>query len=109
MLQYSHLGIPTTEKKPGERYLPDFKMWVSGYESSRFKIEWMRFEPGCPLPELVQRVPNIDFIVDDLAQAIQGCRVIIPPNSPSAGVNVAFIDDNGAPVELMQVDPGAQI
>jgi hypothetical protein len=109
MLQYNHLGIPTTEKKPGERYLPDYKMWVSGYETSHFKIEWMRFEPGCPLPELVQRVPHVAFIVDDLAQAIRGCRLIISPNSPSAGVNVAFIEDNGAPVELMQVDPGAQI
>jgi hypothetical protein len=30
--------------------------------------------------------------------------VIIDPNSPSAGVLVAFIEVNGAPVELMQID-----
>jgi hypothetical protein len=30
--------------------------------------------------------------------------VIIEPNSPSAGVTVAFISINGAPVELMQID-----
>ena len=35
---------------------------------------------------------------------LQGENVIIAPNSPSAGVEVAFIDVNGAPVELMQID-----
>jgi hypothetical protein len=31
---------------------------------------------------------------------------IIEPNSPSAGVMVALIEVNGAPVELMQIDHG---
>jgi hypothetical protein len=30
--------------------------------------------------------------------------VIIEPNSPSPGVTVAFIEVNGAPVELLQID-----
>jgi hypothetical protein len=30
--------------------------------------------------------------------------VIIPPNSPSRGAAVAFIQVNGAPVELLQID-----
>jgi hypothetical protein len=36
--------------------------------------------------------------------AIRNQKVIIAPNSPSAGVLVAFIEVNGAPVELMQID-----
>ena len=44
------------------------------------------------------------FEVDDLVQAIRGHEVIIPPNSPSAGVMVAFIKVAGAPVELLQID-----
>ena len=39
-----------------------------------------------------------------VAEAIAGQRVLIEPNSPSAGVLVAMIEVNGAPVELMQVD-----
>jgi hypothetical protein len=31
-------------------------------------------------------------------------KVIIAPNSPSLGVTVAFIEDNGAPVEFLQID-----
>ena len=105
MLRYHHLGIPTSERRPGERYLPDFGMHVSGYETSLFKIEWMRFDEDCPLPDLVQRVPHIAFEVDDLEEALEGREILIPPNSPSPGVLVAFVIDNGAPVELMQINP----
>jgi hypothetical protein len=30
-------------------------------------------------------------------------KVIIAPNSPSPGIIVAFIEDNGAPVEFLQI------
>jgi hypothetical protein len=46
----------------------------------------------------------VAFEVDDLEQAVHGQEVIIPPNSPSAGVIVAFIKVAGAPVELLQID-----
>jgi len=77
-------------------------MYVSGYEDSVYRIEWMRFEPGCPLPGIVKNVPHVAFEVDNLLEAIEGKKVIIKPNSPSDGVQVAFIEDNEAPVELMQ-------
>jgi hypothetical protein len=79
-------------------------MYVSGYEDSPYGIEWMRFEPGRSLPELVQTVPHVAFEVDDLEQAIAGEKILIEPNSPSAGVRVAFIVHNGAPVEFLQLD-----
>jgi hypothetical protein len=102
MLKYNHLGIPTNFRRAKEIYLPRFKMYVSGYGESPYKIEWMRFEPECPLPEIVKTIPHVAFEVDNLAEAIKGKNVIIEPNSPSEGVWVAFIEDNGAPVELMQ-------
>ena len=83
-------------------YLPQFKMHISGYESSPYGVEWQRYEPGCTLPELVQTVPHVCFEVDDLDAELEGKEVIIEPNSPSPGVRVAFIVDNGAPVEFLQ-------
>jgi len=83
-------------------YLPRFKLYASGYEDSPYKVEWMRYEPDCPLPEIVKTIPHVAFEVDDLAEAIKGKKIIIQPNSPSPGVLVAFIEDNGAPIELMQ-------
>jgi hypothetical protein len=50
----------------------------------------------------VKRVAHVAFEVDDLQAAIKGQKVIVEPNSPSLGVVVAFIDVNGAPVELLQ-------
>src|SRR5512141_2083388 len=103
-MRYHHLGIPTQVPRPGERYLPDHGVYVSGYETSPYRIEWMRFEPGSPVPEIVRTVPHVAFEVDDLEEALKGKEILIAPNSPSAGVTVAFILDNGAPVEFLKVE-----
>ena len=101
-LRYHHIGIPTDAPREGERYLEKFKMYVAEYEGSPYGVEWMRFDPDCPLPVLVKTVPHVGFEVDDLAEAIAGKEVLIEPNSPSEGVVVAFIVDNGAPIEFLQ-------
>jgi hypothetical protein len=103
--RYHHLGIPTVIPRPGETYLPEFRVFTSGYESSPFGIEWMRFEADSPLPELVKTIAHVAFEVDDLARELEGHELLIAPNSPSAGVTVAFIVDNGAPVELLCIEP----
>ena len=76
--------------------------FVSGYETSAYGIEWMRFEPEASVPELVRTVPHVAFEVDDLSAEIAGKEILIAPNSPSPGVTVAFIVENGAPVEFLQ-------
>ncbi len=102
MRKYHHLGIPTTTPRPGERYLAHLKVHVCGFESSPYGIEWMRFDPDCTVPELVRTVPHIAFEVDDLEAELDGKELLIAPNSPSKGVRVAFIVDNGAPVEFLE-------
>ena len=100
--KYNHLGIPTHEKRDNEEYIEKFKMFVSGYEQNEFNIEWMRFEEDSKLPELVRKTPHIALEVEDVHKAIQGKEVLIEPNSPSEGVLVAFIIENGAPVEFIE-------
>ncbi len=102
--KYHHLGIPTKTPVKGEKYLAGYKIWHCGYEESEFGIEWMRYEDDCILPEIVRTVPHVAFEVDDIHAAIQGKKVIIEPNSPSKGVIVAFIEENGAPVEFIQTN-----
>ena len=104
MRKYHHLGIPTTEKREGEVHMKQLSVYVSGYKESRYGIEWMRYELDALYPELVKTIPHVAFEVDDLEQELQGKKVIIAPNSPSPGVTVAFIEDNGAPVEFLQID-----
>lgn len=104
MRRYHHLGIPTTERREGERHLPELGMHVSGFETSPYGIEWMRFEPGCTLPELVQTVPHVAFEVNDLDAELEGQELLIEPSSPTPGLRVAFIVSDGAPVELLEID-----
>jgi len=102
--RYHHIGIPTTVSRAGETYLPQFKMYVVSYDTNPYGIEWIRFELDSPLPDLVKTVAHVAFEVDDMEKELEGRRVLIEPNSPSEGVTVAFIIDNGAPVEFLQFD-----
>ena len=104
MRKYHHLGIPSDIKREGETFLEEHKIYVSGFETSPYGVEWMRFEPDSSLPELVKMVPHVAFEVEDLAAELQGKEILIEPNSPSVGVTVAFIVDNGAPIEFIQFD-----
>ena len=101
-MRFHHLGIPTQEPKPGERYLEAYKMYVSGFETSPYGIEWMRFEPGSPVSEIVRTVPHLAFEVHDLDAAVRGKELIEEIGSPSKGVRVAMILENGAPVEFLE-------
>ena len=107
-MKFDHFGIPTTRHFEGEIPLPHLKMTVSDHQNNPFGIQWQRYWDDAPYPELVKTVPHVAFEVDDLPRALQGHRVIIEPNSPSVGVTVAFIEVNGAPVELLQIDHAAR-
>jgi len=100
--RYHHLGIPTSIPHPNEKYIPHLKFHVSGFDSSPYGIEWMRFDPDCPISELVRTVPHIAFEVDDLDTAVVGLTLIGEVISPSEGVRVAMIIDDGAPIELIE-------
>lgn len=103
-LTYHHIGIPTENPRDVEVYLEKFKMFVSGFETSRFGVEWIRFEADPLFPELVKTIPRVAFAIDDLEEAIAGREILIHPNSPSEGVTVAFVVENGAPIEFLEFD-----
>jgi len=100
--RYHHMGIPTDQPRVGEQYLEGLGMYVSGFETSPYGVEWMRFEPGSPVSELVRTVPHVAFEVDDLNAEIEGKELLGEVSEPSEGVRVAMIIDNGAPVELLE-------
>jgi hypothetical protein len=99
--RYHHVGIPTDVPRPNETYLQKYGLYVSGFPTSPFGIEWMRFEPDSPLHPLIKTVPHVAFEVDDLDAELEGQEVIHPAGSPSDGVRSAMIVVDGAPVELI--------
>ena len=103
-MKYHHLGIPTKDKLKDEIHLKHLKMYVSGYGKNLYGVEWVRFEDDADYPDIVKSIAHVAFEVEDIDEALSGKTVIIEPNSPSPGVIVAFIEDNGAPIEFIQVD-----
>jgi len=103
-LKYHHIGIPTDITRPDENYSERYKMFTSGYFQSPYGIEWLRFEPDCPLPEVVKTIPHIGFVVDDLEATIADEEVVVKPSSPIEGVTTATIVYNDAPIEFLQFD-----
>ena len=99
--RYHHTGIPTNTPRPNEKHLEAFALHVSGFSTSPFGIEWMRYSPDSPLHPAIKALPHVAFEVDDLDAALEGQEVIHPPGSPSDGVRAAMILVDGAPVELI--------
>jgi hypothetical protein len=104
--KYHHLGVPTNQRMPGEIYLPQFKFYVSGFKSSPFGVEWMRFDKDSPINELVRTIPHIAFKVADLDYELvkRDFKIIGEPNSPAEGIRVAMIEHHGAPIELIEFE-----
>ncbi len=100
--RFHHIGIPTEVPRPGEHYLEGFKVFASGFDTSLYGVEWLRFEADSPVPELVRSVPHVAFEVDDLESAIAGKEVVFPPFSPYSGVRAAMIVENGVPIEVLE-------
>ena len=103
-MKFNHIGIPTKNEFKEEIDLPHLKMTVSDHENNPYGIQWQPYWDSAPYPELVKTVPHVAFVVDNLQKEIEGKKVIIQPNSPSEGLIVAFIEVNGAPIELMEYE-----
>ena len=101
-MKYDHIGIPTTEEKNWSNYLDGAKVHITDSTMDPYGIEWLKFAADSPMHELIQKVAHVAFVVDNLDAALAGANVIVPPFDAKPGVRCAFIEHNGAPVELMQ-------
>lgn len=104
MRHYHHLGIPTTEVKENEKYVPHLKIYVSGYDTSEYRIEWVRYAKGAEAlyHPLMMKLPHVAFTVDNLQKELEGKKLIWGPHESLPGFMVAFIEENGAPIELIE-------
>jgi len=101
-MQFDHIGIITTEKKPNERFVAATKVWVTDFKSHPFHVEWLRFEPDSPVHGPVREMPHVAYRVDDIRAAAKGMKVLLEPFD--AGIaRVGFYQTaDGAVVEFME-------
>ena len=104
MRELHHIGIVTSEVKENENYMADAKLYVTDVANSPNKIEWLRFEEGSPMPELLQKETHISYVVPDIKAAMEGKEVLVDPFTPAEGLTVAFVVEEGIPIEFMQID-----
>ena len=99
--QYHHIGIPTDKPKKGEKYSDAFKFYLNDGHNE-FRIQWMRFTKESVIHPLIQSVAHVAFKVENIDEAIKGKKVILEPCFPLKGFKVAFIEVDGAPIELIE-------
>ncbi|MFI3304546.1 MAG: hypothetical protein SNF68_06670 [Rikenellaceae bacterium] len=104
MRTFDHFGIPVTTAVEGELYNADLHLFYTDVAASPNKIEFLRFESDCPFHELIKTTPHIAYSVPSVEEAIVGANVIYPPFSPVEGMTVAFIEEEGIPIELNHID-----
>lgn len=104
MRKFSHVGLPTDDKQPGEVWVESTKVWVTDFASHPYKIEYLRYEPDSPVTGPLRDLPHIAFETDDLQREIEGEEVILEPFQPMEGLTVVFILKDGAVFEFMQYE-----
>ena len=104
-MEFSHIGIPTSEKKAGEVFVEATRVWITNFANHPFHVEWLRFEPDSPVSGPVREQPHVAYRVPSIEGAAGGMRVLLEPFAPMEGVRVAFFQtEDGAVVELMEYE-----
>ena len=103
MRTLSHVGIVTTEKKEGAVYNEGLHVWLTDYSKSPNKIEFLKFEPGSCLPELVQTNGHVAYVVPSLEEELKDKKVIFGPAVCDEHLTIAFIEEEGIAIEIMAV------
>ena len=103
MRTFNHVGFITTEKKEETSYNEGLSVWLTDFSKSPNKIEFLKFEKGSCMPELVQNQSHIAYSVPDLEEALKGCKLIFGPLVCNEHLTIAFIEEEGISIELMEI------
>ena len=101
-MQFEHIGLITSEKKPGESFVPATRVWRTDYLKHPHRVEWLRFEPDSPVPAPVREMPHVAYRVDDVEAAGRGMKVLLEPFDVGPRIVAFYQTDDGAVVELIQ-------
>jgi hypothetical protein len=101
--RFDHVGIVTEDRHSGESWVESTRVWVTNPRDHPYNVEFLRFEPDSPVVGALRTQPHVAYRVDDVGAAIEGRNVLLEPFDVGEGlIRVAFVDVDGAIVELMQ-------
>jgi hypothetical protein len=103
-MKYLHTGVPTTQERKWAGYVPELGVHFTDPADDPYAIEWLKFDADSPTDKAVRTQPHAAYQVDDLEAALKGKKVLLAPMSPLPGMRIAYIDHEGAIIELSQMD-----
>ena len=101
-LHFEHIGLITTEPKPGESFVPATRVWRTDFTVHPYRVEWLRFEPDSPVPAPVRERPHVAFRVADIQAAARGLKVLLEPFDVGPRIVGFYQTDDGAVIEFLQ-------
>lgn len=102
-MRYHHTGIPVFEKTENMGFNEELKVWITDAGADPYSVELLYFEPDSPMPAAIQLETHVAYVVDNLEEAVKGKTILWNICEPMPGMKIAFIYDNGMPIELMQL------
>ena len=104
MRTLNHFGIPVNYKPEGAMYNAGLNVWLTDFGKSANRVEFIYWEGGeSPLPELVLKTAHIAYQVPSLEEALKGQKVIFGPAVCDEHLTIAFIEEEGIALELMEI------
>ena len=97
MRTFNHVGIVTSDQVEGAVLNEGLKVWLTDYSKS------LKFEEGSCLPELVQKQGHIAYTVPSLEEELKGKKVIFGPAVCDEHLTIAFIEEEGIAIEIMEI------
>ncbi|HID75402.1 MAG TPA: hypothetical protein EYP56_05325 [Planctomycetaceae bacterium] len=101
-MQFEHIGIVTTEEKPGARFVPATRVWVTDFTQHPYRVEWLRFEPDSPVTGPVREMPHVAYRVEDIEEAARGLKVLLEPFDVGPRIVGFYETEDGAVIELLK-------
>ena len=103
-MKFDHVGIPTTDKKPGEQFVAATRVWITDAYKHPFRVEWLRFEPDSPVTGPLRDMPHVGYRMDSVEQITKlgkGMKVLLEPFDAGFAVAGFYQTPDGANIEFV--------
>jgi hypothetical protein len=103
-MEFDHVGIITTEKKPGEVFVEATRVWVTDCQGHPYHVEWLRFEPDSPVTGPLREMSHVAYRVnseEEIAEAGKGMKVLLEPFDAGFAIAAFFESSDRAVVEFI--------
>ena len=78
------------------------QVYLTDFTNSPNKIEFLRFDKDSWMPEKIQTLAHIAYEVDNLDGELENAKVLLTKTIVNEHLTIAFIEEEGIALELMQ-------